>query len=343
MNDHFRGAGMRRTITTLGTALLLGLAGAPVDRRGFVEAQVAIGIDTVPAEAAPADAAVPADPDVDIDVDGAEDVKPLTPEDLARNEIAQMAAQYEPLLLRVLYDHLELLRTLEGDLPPETRLAISAAGEAAVKDATPRLIEEIRSPRPLVPAPPAGEGESIVAAVAEAFGFAAPRRKPAGAARAVEPLDPPFDACQLVVDAVSASVVERLGEVRGADFVAEVAGRERRRRAAEVRRLVAILDEELTFSAGQRDAIEEALGGAPGDAISTAIDRQVEYNGRKLYPGLPYERVLPHLSPVQRDRLGDGGECRDFIRSFAPMETHARFFRRANLSQSAERDPWWYE
>jgi hypothetical protein len=53
--------------------------------------------------------------------------------------------------------------------------------------------------------------------------------------------------------------------------------------------------------------------------------------------------VLPHLTPAQQTQLGSGKESLDFTRSNRQSMVQSRFFRRANLSQQAQRDPWWFE
>jgi hypothetical protein len=310
---------------------------------GAAEGQVAIDVDVAPAEAAAPDTTAPADPEDQAPAVPAAGEAPLTPEAAARQQIEQMAAQYEPMLTRVLQDELELLRTLHGDLPIEARRAIAAAGEEAVKEGALAFSEAMNAPQP-VPAPQGGAG-GFLNAVGRAFGLPIPEEpaRRADGAKKPDAGKKPIDPCQLVSDAVAASLVEQIGEENGADFRDQLSRREQRRRAVSVRRLVGILDDELFLSAKQREAIETAIGEKWNEGVAMALDHQMEFNGRKIYPGLPYERVLPHLTPAQQSKLGDGNQSREIIRSNRQGMLQSRFFRRANLAQQAERDPWWFE
>ena len=322
----------------------LGLIAAIAVGSGRAEGQVAIEVDVVPLDAAAADTTAPAAPEDPTPAVPAAEEAPLTPEAAARQNIEQMAAQYEPMLMRVLQDDLELLRTLHGDLPVEARRAIVAAGEEAVKEGALAFSEAMNTPH-VVPAPPQGVAGGFLNAVGRAFGLPIPEepaRRADGADKA-EAKKKPIDPCRLVSDAVAASLVEQIGEEHGADFLDELSKREQRRRAATVRRLVGILDDELYLSAKQREAIEAAIGEKWDEGLAMALDHQMEINGRRIYPGLPYKRVLPHLTPAQQSKLGDGKQSREIMKSNRQGMMQSRFFRRANLAQQAERDPWWFE
>jgi hypothetical protein len=304
---------------------------------------VAIEVDIVEAEAAPVETAAPDAPeDPPPAVPAAEEV-PLTPEAMARQQIEQMAAQYEPMLMRVLQDELELVRTLHGDLPVEARRAIVAAGEKGVKEGAIAFSEAMSTPQP-VPAPQGGD-DGFLNAVGRAFGFPMPEEpgRSAEGAKKAEAKKKPVDPCHLVSDAVAASLIEQIGEASGKDFLDELSKREQRRRAATVRRLVGILDDDLSLSAKQRESIEAAIAEKWDEGVAMALDHQMEINGRKIYPGLPYKRVLPHLTPAQQSKLGDGKQSREIMRSNRQGMLQSQFFRRANLSQQTERDPWWFE
>lgn len=322
----------------------LGLIAAIAVGSGRAEGQVAIEVELAPSEAAAADTTAPAAPEDPTPAVPAAEEAPLTPEAAARQNIEQMAAQYEPMLMRVLQDDLELLRTLHGDLPVEARRAIVAAGEEAVKEGALAFSEAMNTPH-VVPAPPQGVADGFFGAVGRAFGLPIPEepaRRGDGAKKA-EAKKKRIDPCQLVSDAVAASLVEQIGEEHGADFRDQLSKREQRQRAATVRRLVGILDDDLYLSAKQREAIETAIGEKWNEGLAMALDHQMEFNGRKIYPGLPYVRVLPHLTPAQQSKLGDGKQSREIMKSNRQGMMQSRFFRRANLAQQAERDPWWFE
>jgi hypothetical protein len=308
------------------------------------EAQVAIEVDVVPLEAAAADTTAPAAPEDPAPAVPAAEEAPLTPEAAARQQIEQMAAQYEPMLMRVLQDDLELLRTLHGDLPVEARRAIVAAGEEAVKKGALAFSEAMNTPH-VAPAAPQGVVGGFLNAVGRAFGLPIPEepaRRADGATKA-EAKKKLIDPCQLVSDAVAASLIEQVGEDHGADFLDELSKREQRRRAASIRRLVGVLDDDLYLSAKQRESIEAAIGEKWDEGLAMALDHQMEINGRRIYPGLPYKRVLPHLTPAQQSKLGDGKQSREIFRSNRQGMLQSRFFNRVNVAQQAERDPWWFE
>jgi hypothetical protein len=308
------------------------------------EAQVAIEVDVVPLDAAAADTTAPAAPEDPAPAVPAAEEAPLTPEAAARQQIEQMAAQYEPMLMRVLQDDLELLRTLHGDLPFEARRAIVAAGRAAVKEGALAFSEAMNAPQPM-PVAPQGVAGGFLNAVGRAFGLPIleePARRADGATKA-EAKKKLIDPCRLVSDAVAASLVEQVGEDHGADFLDELSKREQRRRAASIRRLVGVLDDDLYLSAKQRESIEAAIGEKWDEGLAMALDHQMEINGRRIYPGLPYQRVLPHLTPAQQSKLGDGKQSREMFRSNRQGMLQSMFFRRVNLAQQAERDPWWFE
>jgi hypothetical protein len=308
------------------------------------EAQVAIEVDVVPLEAAAADTTAPAAPEDPAPAVPAAEEAPLTPEAAARQQIEQMAAQYEPMLMRVLQDDLELLRTLHGDLPVEARRAIVAAGEEAVKEGALAFSEALNAPQPM-PAAPQGVAGGFLGAVGRAFGLPIPEepaRRADGATKA-EAKKKLIDPCQLVSDAVAASLIEQVGEDHGADFLDELSKREQRRRAASIRRLVGVLDDDLYLSAKQRESIEAAIGEKWDEGLAMALDHQMEINGRRIYPGLTYKRVLPHLTPAQQSKLGDGKQSREIFRSNRQGMLQSRFFNRVNVAQQAERDPWWFE
>ena len=326
-----------------GAPLLLGLAVALGLTSGGAEGQVTIEVDVAPSEDALPDTTSPAAPEAPTPAVPAAEAAPLSPEAAVRQQIEQMAAQYEPMLTRVLQDDLELIRTLHGDLPVEARRAIVAAGEEAVKEGALAFSEAMNTQQPMPVQ--RGGAAGFINDVVRAFGFPIPEEpaRRADGAQKAEARKKRIDPCQLVSDAVAASLVEQIGEEHGADFRDQLSRREQRHRAATVRRLVGILDEELFLSAKQREAIEAAIGEKWNEGLAMALDHQMEINGRKIYLGLPYERVLPHLTPAQQSKLGDGKQSREIVRSNRQGMIQSRFFRRANLAQQAERDPWWFE
>lgn len=322
------------------------------DRPGSVLAQVTITVEgdggTVPIEGiavevivAPAEAVMPAE---GAGADGQPD-GPLTPEAQRRQMILQQAAQLEPMVMQQLLADLQLLRTLEGDLPLEARRAIGKGGEIAAKETALRASEAIHTVQAQQQGPVQPDLGEMVNVVAETIngllGIAPPAPKPAPPAEA-SPLPDPFDHLR---SALMAGVVEHVGEEVAARFAAELSLREDRRRKTVVRRIVATLDEDLFLTSRQQEAIEAALGSEWDDGIDIAADAQMEMNGRKVYVGLPYDRVLPHLTASQQDRLGDGKESKDLLTNGHNWHFN-RLWRRMNMMNfglTTERDPWWFE
>ena len=322
-----------------GPMLPLSVAAASVLGATCVEGQVVIELGEGAIEVA-----APAPPvDENVAEPAAEPVM-LTPEEMARQQVEQMAAQYEPMVGRLLHDHLALLRTLHGDLPIEARRAIATAGEAAVKVAALRLSEALHKPQQVVPPQPQQGAGGVVNAIGRAFGVVLRQKEPAKVGDEPDRNADPFpDPGQIVIDAIHTGLVEQIGEERAGDFVDELSRREQRQREATVRRLVGILDDDLFLAAKQRVAIEEALVAGWDEGIVMAIDQQIEVDGQRHYLGLPYELILPHLSPAQQSKLGDGKRSREMFQGNRQSMMQTQFFRRANRSQQAELDPWWFE
>lgn len=341
-----------RFVHTLVAVLVAMVVLPAVGRSGSVLAQLTITVEATPV-ATPVEGAT-----VELTVEPAEVVEPaegptengqpeeaLSPEAQRQRMIEQQAAQFEPMIRRHLEADLELLRTLQGDLPLETRRAIGQAGEQAVKDAALCASEAIHAAQqpPVAQLPNAGDlANAFAEGFARAIGLPAPRPKPPPPRAEASPPDP-FDALRA---ALMASVVEQVGEEGAATFAEELSKRDERRQRAIVRRLVASLEAHLFLTTKQQDEIEAALGEAWQEGIAIAAESQMEMNGRKIYLGLPYELVLPHLTAAQQAQLGDGKESRQMEESNRQHRLQSRIWRQMNMmnmGQPAERDPWWFE
>ena len=183
------------------------------DRPGSVLAQVTNTVEgdggTVPIEGIAVEVIVA--PAEGAGADGQPD-GPLTPEAQRRQMILQQAAQLEPMVMQQLLADLQLLRTLEGDLPLEARRAIGKGGEIAAKETALRASEAIHTVQAQQQGPVQPDLGEMVNVVAETIngllGIAPPAPKPAPPAEA-SPLPDPFDHLR---SALMAGVVEHVGE-----------------------------------------------------------------------------------------------------------------------------------
>jgi len=263
----------------------------------------------------------------------------LSPDDQFRQVVEQGAAQFEPPLFGQLVIDLALLRTLDGDLPIESRRAIAKAGEQAVKEAA-ILASELAhaNQRPKgVPVENVGDlANSVAGFVNTIIGLQKPASDPEP--RQATEIDPHAH----LRTRLMAAVVERIGEDAAAEFSAELSKREERRRQAIVRRVVGILNDDLFLSSTQQEKIEAVLTEKWESGTETVLESRMTFNGRMIYPGLPYARILPHLTAAQRDRLGDGTGHPDFG-GHRQQLARERMLQGVVRIQQGQRDPWWFE
>jgi hypothetical protein len=249
-----------------------------------------------------------------------------------RQQIKQQAAHAEQQITKLLYGDLELMRAICGDLPRETRRAIAAAGEQAVKKAALRLTElQFDAPG----RQPRRRGGGVAGAVIDAVinGI-----DPGGNPPAVRQPDDPLGA---VSAALAKSLADHGGSEQAAVFSAQVSARNERRRLTLVRGVVAALDGELCLTASQREKIEESLREDWNDSIAVSLQGVRMVDGRRVFPGVPDACVRPHLTESQRQR---------FVPQPQQEETAAgqrqAWMQTLNLLgnvHAASRDPWWFE
>ena len=265
---------------------------------------------------------------------------PQAPEETFRRMVEQQALQYEPMIQNALMADLELLRTLHADLPIESRQRIAAAGGKAVKEASLQVSEVVHAgqrPRGVA----VNNAGDLVNGVAEFFNVLIGVQPIPPDQQPPESKEPdPFDHLRA---ALIASVVEELGAEAGRNLADEFSQREQRRRQACVRRLVASLDEFLFLTSKQRDEIEASLGLEWREGMAMAAESQMIVNGRKVFLGLPYKRILPHLTAAQKEQLGNGKEAQGMEESTRRQMWQSRLWRQMNMGQQVERDPWWFE
>jgi hypothetical protein len=263
-----------------------------------------------------------------------------------RQQIKQQATHWEQRFTKLLDGHLELLRTICGDLPRESRRAIAKAGEQAVKDAALRIAELRMGGR----VPRGGQagivingGNVVINGVARALQQAvAPEKRP-GAAGETKQEKQPADPPGMIAAALAASVAEHVGREQATAFEQQVAQRKDRRREAVIREIVAALDGELFLSAEQRRTIEKALAEKWDDSMALSVQDMHVDNGVRVFPGVPDECVRPHLTAAQRERFRT--QPRPNRRGEEPWQQQ-EWTKTGNMLDNlppAGRDPWWFQ
>jgi hypothetical protein len=242
------------------------------------------------------------------DRDGA-DPKVEDPAEVQRRlQIKQQATHWERLLTATFYGDLELIRSVCGELPKDARRAIVEAGEMAVKKGALRLAEL-----------QFGGGRQVAEKASD-------------------------DPVSLVSAALEKSLAERVGGDQAAAFARQIAGRDDRRKVSTVHNIVAVLDNELYLTAAQREQIERSLLEACDDSMAVALSLSLEgthfFDGERVFPGLPFDRISPHLTEAQRKRFAPQEK------SSTPLVPGRRAWLRMNVLNSVQqvaRDPWWFE
>lgn len=248
--------------------------------------------------------------------------------------VVQQADEFARVFDGELRVTLALLRALRPDLPPEDRRAIRRAVRRAVRVAAMR-----ESERQFAPAEAGGDaGDSLVAAVGEAVASTAKNLFGMDLAkRGTGERDPRADIRAALLEVVEA----RLGAETSRTFAAELEARDRRRRDQTVREIVAKLDDDLSLSDDQAEAIEEALREGWTEAMVLAGLYSSVQAGRAHYPGLPRRIVCGLLTESQRERFG--GEEESTIERMNRQEwRRMTLFVGGRFPFPAE-DPWWTE
>lgn len=255
------------------------------------------------------------------DVNPAQEGKPAgQPQpDPQAEERRQEAQHWEQQLTALLYSHLNLIRTLFGDLPRDQRKAIAKAGEQAAKEAAAQLADEqlgrrrrqAARPRP-VNAMPRGAG------VATSSGD---------------------DPAALIAAALQKALADTAGAGKANEFVAELAAREERWRRSMAASLVGNLDTDLWFTAEQREAVERSLLEHWDDRMIQGLHGRQMVNGRQVLPGVRNESILPHLTAKQREVYGPPRSIR--VGDVPAWQTLMQ--RLSQCSPPLDRDPWWFE
>lgn len=269
--------------------------------------------------------------------------EPMDAAAMLQQQVAAQAMQYEAILQRVLVQKLALARTLRGDLSPESRRRIRVAGEEAVKQAAQGIAAGMfRQQQVIVAQQPEPEN------IAEAVGNAVVRLFGLEPARPAAPPPPAaVDPEAIVGEAVAAALEAEAGAEVGRAFRDELAAREARLRRLSAGRVLRMLDGELHLSAPQRAAIRETLEGNWSEDLLIMEEMGAwTIDGRPVYPGLDRTLILPHLTEIQRRRLGEADESqRETVRlnveQWRSTQLVNRLMRRGH--EEVEHDAWWAE
>ena len=261
------------------------------------------------------------------------------PEDVERRQqldlqIKQQAVHWLAQFKKLLHGDLELVRSVCGDLPRESRRAIVRDGEQAAKDASLRLAElQFRDQRRQQQV-----GGGLQAMVGDVLKkIVSPAAEPVTTPDAGKPTDDPLS---FFSAALTESLKEHVGSEQAEEFSQQIAARNERRKAAAAHAIVAALDAELCLTAAQREAIKRSLLERWSDSMCMAVQGMHTSNGVRIFPGLPDECVRPHLTRTQRERFqrhaffDDPSLQRQFV-----MQT----LNMLNSAEVPELDPWWAE
>ena len=227
----------------------------------------------------------------------------------------------------LLRSELALLRASMGDLVPQARRAIREAGERAIDEAARRL----------------GEAIDVYDLAGNTPGETVEFQGRQVCPEAIEVVNPGV----VIRAALAAALEEQVGPERAAAPLDTFARREKVRRRRIIGSALLPLDLELHLSAAQWEAIERDLLDGWDERLAVlrspffrteAIDRL------QSWPGVRYDRVLPHLDPRQRARLGESCD-RDLAR--ARIGAWLRNWQWSMIPDAqtlvATEDPWWRE
>ena len=261
------------------------------------------------------------------------------PEDVERQQqldlqIRQEAFQIEQQFKKLLHGDLQLVRTVCGDLPRESRRAIVGAGEQAAKEVSLRLAElQLQDQRRQQQV-----GGGLQAMIGDLLRkIVPPAAEPAPTAGGGKPIDDPLEVFSA---ALTESLKEHVGREQAEEFSRQLAARSERRKTATAHNIVAAIDQELCLTAAQREKIEQSIAERWSDSMFMALRGRHENNGIRVFPGLPDECVRPYLSKTQQERFGRDAAFDDPSLQQQLMMQWANVLNRV---EGLEPDPWWAE
>lgn len=247
--------------------------------------------------------------------------EPIDPVEAQQREQAkQMAMHWEQQFTRLFFSHLELLRGICGDLPPDARRAIAKAGEDVTKKVSIELAEAQLGARPM--------RRAAVAA-----------GKPAVARRPGPPTTVDIAAVR-IADAIGKAVAEHVGKEQAAAFAAELAARNDRRKQAAIEVCVAMLDAHVVLSPAQREAVARSLSDRWNDEMLMKLRVVHRHQGRLVFDQAVSACIVPHLDDSQRRVFsGPANERMEIhVGGQSPMADML-----GRIHPPLPRDPWWFQ
>lgn len=237
-----------------------------------------------------------------------------------REQAKQMAMHWEQQFTRLLFSHLELLRGICGDLPPDTRRAIAKAGEDVTKKVSLELAEAQLGGRPM---------RRVVIAAG----------KPAVARKPGPPATVDIAAAR-IADAIGEAVADHVGKEQARAFAAELAARSDRRKRAAIEACIAMLDAHVVLSPAQREAIARSLSDRWNDDMLMKLRVVHRHQGRLIFDQAVNACIVPHLDDSQRRVFsGPANERMEIhVGGQSPMADML-----GRIHPPLPRDPWWFQ
>ena len=275
-----------------------------------------------------------------VDVDPAEDPAEVQ----RRQQIKQQATHWEQQFTKMLYGDLELLRVVCGDLPRESRRAIATSGEQAARDAALQMAElQMGGQQRRLAQGIVIQGGAVIVngnAVINLNPLAQPGRPAEPEPDAEKSPDNPVT---ILSATLTKTVAEHVGSEQATAFAEQLAQREKRRKAAMIHEIVAMLDGELVLTASQREEIERSLREKWNDSMAMGLQGIQIHNGVRVVSGVPGACVSPHLTKAQRQRFVPQSDAN---RQQGGARQHQAWMMTVNMLNNVNpvsRDPWWFE
>ena len=263
-----------------------------------------------------------------------------------RQQIKQQATHWEQQFTKMLYGDLELLRAVCGDLPRESRRAIATSGEQAAREAALQMAELQmggQQRRGVQGGIVVIQGGAVIVngkAVINLNPLAQPGRPAEPEPDAEKSPDNPVT---ILSATLTKTVAEHVGSEQATAFAEQLAQRDKRRKAAMIHEIVAMLDGELVLTASQREEIERSLREQWNDSMAMALQGTHMNNGLRVFPGVPGACVSPHLTKAQRQRFVPQPDANRQQRGGWQHQAWMQTVNMLNNVQPTGRDPWWFE
>jgi len=261
-----------------------------------------------------------------------------------RQQIKQQATHWEQQFTKMLYGDLELLRAVCGDLPRESRRAIATSGEQAAREAAQQMAElQMGGQQRRLAQGIVIQGGAVIVngnAVINLNPLAQPGRPAEPEPDAEKSPDNPVT---ILSATLTKTVAEHVGSEQSTAFAEQLAQREKRRKAAMIHEIVAMLDGELVLTASQREEIERSLREQWNDLMAMGLQGIQIHNGVRVVSGVPGACVSPHLTKAQRQRFVPQPDANRQQRGAWQHQAWMMTVNMLNNVNPVSRDPWWFE